>query len=60
MLLDERNSYSKTGPDAMFMRMKEDYMRNGQLKPDTMCRSGRRISLLLGSSVHQRPTNTRS
>ncbi len=28
-----RNSYSKTDPDATFMRMKEDRMRNGQLKP---------------------------
>ena len=29
----ERNSYSKTDHDATFMRMKEDHMRNGQLKP---------------------------
>ena len=29
----ERNSYSKTDEDATFMRMKEDHMRNGQLKP---------------------------
>ena len=29
----DRNSYSKTDPDATFMRMKEDRMRNGQLKP---------------------------
>ena len=28
-----RNSYSKTGQDAAFMRMKEDAMGNGQLKP---------------------------
>ena len=28
----ERNSYCKTDPDATFMRMKEDHMRNGQLK----------------------------
>ena len=28
-----RNSYSKTDHDATFMRMKEDHMRNGQLKP---------------------------
>ena len=28
-----RNSYSKTDPDATFMRMKEGHMRNGQLKP---------------------------
>lgn len=29
----ERNSYSKTDTDATFMRMKEDHMMNGQLKP---------------------------
>ena len=28
-----RNSYSKTDTNATFMRMKEDHMRNGQLKP---------------------------
>ena len=28
-----RNSYSKTDLEATFMRMKEDHMRNGQLKP---------------------------
>jgi len=32
-ILDGRNSYSKTDSDATFMRMKEDHMRNGQLKP---------------------------
>ena len=29
---ERRNSYSKTDRDATFMRMKDDYMRNGQLK----------------------------
>lgn len=28
-----RNSFSKTDRDATFMRMKDDHMRNGQLKP---------------------------
>lgn len=32
-ILGERNSYSKTDPDATFMRLKEDHMLNGQLKP---------------------------
>ena len=31
--LGERNSYSKTDPDATFMHMKEDAMNNGQTKP---------------------------
>lgn len=30
---ENRGSYSKTDEDATFMRMKEDHMRNGQLKP---------------------------
>ena len=30
---NSRNSFSKTDVDATFMHMKEDYMRNGQLKP---------------------------
>ena len=30
---DGRNSYSKTDKDATFMRMKDDHMKNGQLKP---------------------------
>ncbi len=32
-ILGDRNSYSKTDTDATFMRMKDDHMRNGQLKP---------------------------
>lgn len=31
--LQGRSSYSKTDKDATFMRMKEDHMKNGQLKP---------------------------
>lgn len=30
---NDRSSYSKTDPDATFMHMKEDHMRNSQLKP---------------------------
>ena len=32
-LFDGRNSYSKTDTDATFMRLKDDPMRNAQLKP---------------------------
>lgn len=32
-IMEERNSYSKTDPDATFIRMKEDAMNNGQTKP---------------------------
>ena len=31
--MGDRKSISKTDTDATFMRMKEDYMKNGQLKP---------------------------
>jgi len=30
---EDRNSFSKTDTDATFMRMKDDHMMNGQLKP---------------------------
>lgn len=32
-IMDNRNSYSKTDKDATFMRLKDDHMKNGQLKP---------------------------
>lgn len=32
-ILGERNSYGKTDTKATFMRMKEDHLQNGQLKP---------------------------
>jgi hypothetical protein len=32
-ILGDRNSYSRTDRDATFMRMKEDHMKNRQLKP---------------------------
>ena len=31
--MGKRNSYSKTDNDVTFMRMKEDHIKNGQLKP---------------------------
>ncbi len=33
VIFGQRNSYSKTDHDATFMRVKEDPMQNGQLKP---------------------------
>ncbi|WP_053377317.1 IS1182 family transposase [Paenibacillus sp. FJAT-27812] len=58
-ILGERNSYSKTDPDATFMRMKEDHMRNGQLKPGYNVQIGTENQFILGYSLHQRPTDTR-
>ncbi|MBO0466825.1 hypothetical protein JZO73_04670, partial [Enterococcus plantarum] len=31
-IIGQRNSYSRTDLDATFMRMKDDHMKNGQLK----------------------------
>jgi transposase len=56
--LGERNSYSKTDPDATFMRMKEDHMRNGQLKPGYNIQIGTENRFIVGFSVHQKPTDT--
>jgi len=57
--LGDRNSYSKTDPDATFMRMKEDHMRNGQLKPGYNVQIGTENQFIIGYSLHQRPTDTR-
>ena len=40
-----RNSYSKTDHDATFMRMKDDYMKNGQLKAWLQCSNCDRRSI---------------
>jgi transposase len=59
-ILGERNSFSKTDPDATFMRMKEDHMRNGQLKPGYNVQIGTENQFIIGYSLHQRPTDTRT
>jgi transposase len=50
-----RNSFSKTDPDATFMRMKEDHMKNGQLKPGYNIQTGTQNQFVVGFSIHQRP-----
>jgi transposase len=57
-LFKGRNSFSKTDPDATFMRMKEDHMRNGQLKAAYNVQIGTENQFILGYSIHQRPTDT--
>jgi transposase/Asp-tRNA(Asn)/Glu-tRNA(Gln) amidotransferase C subunit len=59
-VLGERRSYSKTDTDATFMRMKEDHMRNGQLKPGYNVQVGTENSFVLSYSVHPNPTDTRT
>lgn len=56
-LLAGRNSYSKTDPDATFMRMKEDHMRNGQLKPAYNLQISTQDQFILHYSLHQTSTD---
>jgi transposase len=56
--LNGRNSYSKTDVDATFMRMKEDHMRNGQLKPAYNLQLSTQDQFILNYSLHQNPTDT--
>ena len=57
-ILGERNSYSKTDEGATFMRMKEDHMLNGQLKPGYNVQIGTSKQFILGYSIHQRPSDS--
>jgi len=57
-ILGERNSYSKTDEDATFMRMKEDHMLNGQLKPGYNVQIGTHNQFILGYSIHQKPSDS--
>ena len=56
----ERNSYSKTDPDATFMRMKEDAMMNGQLKPAYNLQHGVDSEYVTWLTISARPTDTRT
>ena len=56
----ERNSYSKTDPDATFMRMKEDAMQNGQLKPAYNLQHGVDSEYITWLDLSSRPTDTRT
>ena len=53
-----RNSFSKTDEDATFMRMKEDHMRNGQLKPGYNVQIGTENQFVISYSLHQRAGDT--
>lgn len=56
--LGNRNSYSKTDPDATFMRMKEDHMLNGQLKPGYNWQISTENQYILGYTIHQTTNDT--
>ena len=59
-ILGQRNSYSKTDQDATFMRMKEDHMRNGQLKPGYNVQLSTNNQFIASYSVHPNPTDTKT
>src|SRR5690625_219175 len=59
-ILGDRNSYSKTDPDATFMRMKDDYMKNGQLKPGYNVQIATEGQYTLAYDVFPNPTDTRT
>lgn len=57
-IMGDRNSFSKTDHDATFMRMKEDYMKNGQLKPAYNIQFGVDSEYVVWISAGPQPTDT--
>jgi transposase len=57
ILGEQRSSYSKTDEDATFMRMKEDHMKNGQLKPAYNVQISTNNQYIASYSVHQNTTD---
>ena len=55
---DARSSYSKTDTDATFMRMKDDHMMNGQLKPAYNLQISSNNQYITNYSIHQSTTDT--
>lgn len=59
-ILEERGSYSKTDPDATFMRMKDDHMGNGQLKAGYNVQWSTQDQFIMHYSLHQDTTDTKT
>ena len=57
---DNRNSCSKTDKEATFMRMKEDHMKNGQLKPAYNVQISTENQIITHYDIFQNPTDTRT
>jgi endonuclease III len=55
---EQRNSYSKIDTGATFMRMKEDHMGKGQLKPAYNVQISTNNQFIASYSVHQKTTDT--
>jgi transposase len=56
----KRNSYSKTDPDATFMRMKDDRMGNGQLKPGYNVQIGTENGFVVGYDLFPNPGDVKT
>ena len=56
----ERNSFSKTDRDATFMRMKDDHMRNGQLKPGYNAVIGVDSEYIVGATISQERSDSKT
>lgn len=52
-IMQDRGSYSKTDPDATFMRMKDDHMQNGQLKPAYNVQVSSESQFVIHYTLHQ-------
>ncbi len=59
-IFKDRNSYSKTDHDATFMRMKDDYMQNGQLKAGYNLQVATEGQYALAYDIFPNPTDTRT
>lgn len=59
-IFGERNSYSKTDHDATFMRMKDDYMKNGQLKAGYNIQIATEGQYALAYDIFPNPTDMRT
>lgn len=57
-ILDGHSSYSKTDSDATFMRMKDDHMKNGQLKAAYNVQISTSNQYIVNYSIHPNPTDT--
>ncbi len=60
LFLKDRNSYSKTDHDPTFMRIKEDYMKNGQFKPGYNLQVAKNSQFVLSYNVYQNSNDTRT
>jgi hypothetical protein len=58
ILGEQRKSFSKTDTDATFMRMKEDHMKNGQLKPAYNLQVSSNNQYITHYTIHQATTDT--